>query len=270
VGANIGYFSSMAASRGCDTHAFEPQGATSTCVHVSACMNGWAPDEQRAEGRLSVHKVPVSPHKTLSFPPGAAGNTGGVSADYCRLHPEGCAQQSTVQLDAVFGTLLRGPAAYGSGEEPILVLKTDIEGYDIEAVETAKRLIAAHAIANVVLELTPGGGKAGSAGADGVKLGVEHNTRMLKYLQEHGYTLAQLPFQTEDPKHRTKPCQAIRVDDAEELVRRCSQKKCRGLDGEERWHTDVWAAIDPTAHKRFTRNSAKAFRRAAKGAGHYH
>ena len=115
-----------------------------------------------------------------------------------------------------------------------------------------------------MLELTPGGGNAGSAGADGAKLGVEHNVRMLKYLQEHGYTLAQLPFQTEDPKHRTRPCQAIRVDNVEELVRRCSQEKCRGLDGVDRWHTDVWAALDPSAHTRFTRKRATAFRRAAK------
>lgn len=137
VGANIGYFSSTAASRGCDTHAFEPQGETSACVHVSACINGWAPGEQRAKGRLSVYRVPVSPHKTLSFPklgPSAAGNTGGVSADFCLLNPDGCESQETVQLDVLFERLLRGKkaAAYGGGEEPILVLKTDIEGYDIE------------------------------------------------------------------------------------------------------------------------------------------
>ena len=275
VGANIGYFSSHAASRGCDTHAFEPQDATANSVFVSACINGWAAERHfaRGGGRLEVYQAPVSPHVTLSFPKvGATGNVGGVSADFCRHNPAGCEHERTMQLDELFAQLLpqhdkgardKSGRRYARGDAPIVIMKTDIEGFDVEALETAKLLIAAHAVANIVLELTPGGGNVASTGADGTKLGVAHNTRALVYLQQQGYTLAMLPFQHEDMALRTQPCQAVRIEDVAELVARCARRACSGLDGERRWHTDVWASLDPDAHVRYNMARERAFIRRA-------
>lgn len=222
VGANVGFFSGQAAALGCSVYSFEPQKATSSCIKATACINGWSDTNH-------IFRQPVSSMPVIGFPiQNHAGNTGGVSQSICeRGNGSPCEWIPTVQLDSF-------------NFEKVLILKTDIEGFDIAALETASKMLAQRRISNVLLELTPGGNASGF-GADSPKLGVERNSAFLSKLCDWGYSLAEIPYAKLDATHfKAIPLNCNHVFD---FVQQIVSKGALGLDGERRPFTDVWANL---------------------------
>lgn len=231
VGSNVGFFGAHAASRGCRVYAFEPQQMASKCIFASSCVNGWRSSNQSrsaSQGLLQVHRAPVSSTESAKFPTQWADNVGGVAAHICEEEGhDGCEELESIKLDRFLAV-----NTAVSVENPILAIKIDAEGYDADAASTATIHIMRGLVQHVFIELTPS------------RLGKQRNVDILRFLLNNGYHLAEVPYQSTNRTRRLSPTVAIPVHSPEELVQRCFDSKCRGLDGVDRHFTDVWASKD--------------------------
>ncbi len=131
VGANIGFFSLLAASRGAEVIAFEPQTRCCTELYTNAKINGLQID-LRSIGLHSASGI-------VKLYIGSAGNLGSAS-----LLSRGD-ELETVRVDTLDNQL--------SGRVPSLI-KIDVEGAEIEVVRGARRVLSAPSGPPVIIEIS--------------------------------------------------------------------------------------------------------------------
>jgi FkbM family methyltransferase len=156
VGANSGYFTALLAFRARRVLAFEPHPALA--VRLSATVAAWpAPYRDRVTVSASAvsHRAGAAP---LSIPAGFDRNEGIASLDGARSKET--IDVATVTLDEALG------------ERRVGVLKLDVEGHELAALEGARRLLSSGAIRDVLFE--------------------EHHSLpsiVSRHLAEHGYAV---------------------------------------------------------------------------------
>ena len=259
VGANIGFFGAQAAASGCEVHSFEPQPLMLAAAESTAILNRWQEPSARKPWTpgLRVHRNPVSATRHLLFPSTVASqNPGGTGADFCqrivksnstlkgKCYSNGCCYKKSVQLDDMIQPKI------ANGESRLIILKTDVEGFDADAMMTAKNLIRERQPMHVLFELTPGTVKYHPlyGHMNQPKLGAAKNIEVLRMLEVAGYALAEVPFVATSSSQSVMAIPFGNVSgtgpSVQELVRRCAEIECIGRDGIPRQFTDVWASRD--------------------------
>eukprot|EP00741_Cyanophora_paradoxa_P003397 tig00000704_g3300.t1 len=137
VGANLGYFSALAASLGCEVQAFEPQHALHPFFALTAAANGF-------ERRVTLHRLAVTSRSGRRLALQRHPNSGSAQVlDAGAGGRPALATLASTSLDDHFKNETRD----------ILLLKIDIEGHELEALRGAEGLLAARRVAHVLVEL---------------------------------------------------------------------------------------------------------------------
>lgn len=154
VGSNLGTLALYSASLGCPTHAFEIQPAVACRLEMSI---------QASSLDVTLHRNAVHSEagKTFTFAnlpsnPGGVGITGEASGGATSL------TVTSVRLDDLF--------ADSAGD--VVFMKIDTEGNEFEVLKSAERLLSAHKIHNIVVEVRP------------------TQTDMVEFIYAHGYACA--------------------------------------------------------------------------------
>jgi FkbM family methyltransferase len=163
LGANCGYYSLLAASRGASVYAFEPSQRNLRLLHASVALNDLP--------RITIIAGAASSRiRTLAF---AASYTNGVVADV-PPGPQGA-------LEADYVTAVRVDDVIPSGE-CVTLIKIDVEGHEYHAitgaVETIRRCRPV-----IISEFSPGGIEANS------KVSPESYLDLLRSLGYHIYAI---------------------------------------------------------------------------------
>eukprot|EP00741_Cyanophora_paradoxa_P020539 tig00000227_g19826.t1 len=136
IGANIGYFSALGASLGCQVYSFEPQFDVQPYFELMRALNGW-------ESRIEHQRLAVS-------------NASGKKFALPRLNDKGLAYLMDIsQLDwrtSIEVTSTTLDEAFANDTREIVLLKVDVEGHELEALQGAERLIASRRVANLLIE----------------------------------------------------------------------------------------------------------------------
>jgi FkbM family methyltransferase len=133
VGANLGYFTLLAAAHGCRVRAFEPSPRLAASVRASAALNGFG-------ALVTVTNAGV----------GAA--AGSLRFDAHAAEP---ALSRVVADEAATAHLPRVPVVALADEiaEDVLLIKMDTEGHEAAALAGLLPACAAHRIGNIVIEI---------------------------------------------------------------------------------------------------------------------
>ncbi|HZZ19056.1 MAG TPA: FkbM family methyltransferase [Opitutaceae bacterium] len=125
IGANVGYFSLLAAHLGASAVAFEPQPAIAELLRKSAAANGF-------EARVRVEEIALSDSSTTMGMTACPGNTGHsqlVGADAPGALP------FTVKVEPLDEWISRNPTG------PVSVCKIDTEGAELNVITGMKHLL---------------------------------------------------------------------------------------------------------------------------------
>jgi FkbM family methyltransferase len=165
IGANYGWFTMLGVSLGCDVIAFEPVPANVALTRRNLANNPQFASASRVELRRNVvHAASDGRTFTLSVPiphvhspkgwrkplgmigmHGAAGLIKGMSGSWLHYNVSATA----VTVDEVVLPRLRALGPHGK----VCMLKVDVEGYEPEALATARGLLQSGAVSAVQLEL---------------------------------------------------------------------------------------------------------------------
>jgi FkbM family methyltransferase len=135
VGANVGYYSALMAHRARRVVAFEPHPGLAACLRRNAAR--WPSRWVEVEERAASDETGLA---RLTEPEGFAGNAGAAT-----LHPEDDSaatsfEVETVRLDEVVG------------EEAVGILKMDIEGHELAALDGLGEALADGRVRDVFFE----------------------------------------------------------------------------------------------------------------------
>ena len=168
VGANLGYFSLMAAALGHRVIALEPMGRNAAKLQASIARNpGFAERialyqyaaASRADEAVTLAATHESNQGNGQIRRRAADAGGVYGIDYAR----------TVRLDDVV-------------DEDVLFLKIDVEGFEAEVLNGASRLLCRHAVRHIVIEFSEETRRSRRCPAD----------RMLRRMQALGYSISDI------------------------------------------------------------------------------
>ena len=207
VGGNYGWFTLLGASMGCDVVTFEPVPANVALIRTNLRNN-----PQLARQTVTIHPHVVHPTPgvyTLSVPiprvnsprgwrkplgmigmHGEVGMVKGMGVGW--LHYNVTA--GAVGLDQLVLPRLR---SMGGGAR-VCMLKVDVEGYEPEALQTARRLFRYGLVHAVQLELNFGDTRA-HASAEQNAIHAQRTVEMLQMLEERGFELRQLAHHPRAP-----------------------------------------------------------------------
>jgi len=136
VGANLGYFSLMAAAMGCQVVAFEPMERNLARFLASIARNdGFA-------ARITVYQNAVAHHsgRVVALRPTQASTNFG-NGQIVGVAQDSDAYVQTVRLDDVL-----------SPTQTVELLKLDVEGFELSALDGARSLLCSGAVRHIVLE----------------------------------------------------------------------------------------------------------------------
>jgi len=166
AGANLGYFSLLSASHGCRSIAVEPQPRLQAMINFAIDINPGMRE------RIKLHQKVVTNDLSAKLKV--------VYMDICWA----CSFAEPVQPgEIVPEDMLISPITISSlANENVLLLKIDVEGHEIRALESAHELIKNNRVENILVEWSPSRwSKVGKTLDDGVK--------ELEYLSSLGYVV---------------------------------------------------------------------------------
>jgi FkbM family methyltransferase len=134
VGANIGYYSMLASSRGCAVHAFEPVPSTYERLKANAELNRyeWTCQNMGVSDQCGEIKIFMSPD-----------TIGNNSADIV-YDPDDYVLCEMETIDNY---------CEERGIEEIDFLKVDVEGHEMKVLEGARRLLLSNGIGMILVEV---------------------------------------------------------------------------------------------------------------------
>jgi FkbM family methyltransferase len=139
VGGLLGDFSLQAAKAGCRAMCFEPQPAFADLIRASTILN-------RLEEKVHVVNAAIGgkDNQMLYYTIDSHGGNAGFS-----LEPPANQEDDTFQIKSYrLDELLKDT------KEKVLLIKIDVEGYDVSAVYSAKTLLANGRVKHLIFEYT--------------------------------------------------------------------------------------------------------------------
>lgn len=164
AGANLGYFATYAAVMGCSVHAFEPQPRLQPIIRTSAIMNA-------VDTRFTLHNNIISENSADR-----------LKIKYSKSNCWGCSVVSPASRDEVSsdGSYIIDSVRIDSWvDQDVELLKVDVEGYEVKAIESALELIVKHTVKNIVVEWS----------AKRWPHDLQRGTQLLEKLYDMGYTI---------------------------------------------------------------------------------
>ncbi|KAK3259144.1 hypothetical protein CYMTET_17035 [Cymbomonas tetramitiformis] len=139
IGANIGWFSVIAAAKGYKTYMFEPMATNRAIIRHTMCRN------------------PAFAENMYLFPYGAG------ERQVCRLYSDSgnvgdghvsCGPTSDAFPNYVYRGAMQLVPIDDVIKEPIFLLKIDTEGYELKAMKSAKRLLGDYKLPWIISEIS--------------------------------------------------------------------------------------------------------------------
>ena len=167
VGANLGYFSLMAASLGYTVASFEPMSRNARKLSRSVARNGFA-------GRVSLYQnaVGTADGRLVSLRETDALNQGVFGVDYV----------DTVSLSSV----LLFAASQSTGAH---IVKVDVEGLEPDVLRGARQWICARSVRHVLIEFSEATRASPASGA----------VDMFAFMQRAGYAVSDVSVESDAP-----------------------------------------------------------------------
>lgn len=178
VGANIGFFSLVSLSMGCDTAMFEVNPVALSAIRASLCINEHI--YRRRRQKFQLIPLAVSPLSSINFPVADIQNrrnTGGMGTGDCNDGKVKCHEVKTVQLD----NFMYGPMKSFS-KTKIRVLKVDVEGFEGDVLKTMSQVFEKNDVENILFESIP------------YIHGLDEAKAAFDLLFKNGFSVAECPF----------------------------------------------------------------------------
>jgi FkbM family methyltransferase len=164
AGANLGYFASYSAAMGCSVIAFEPQPRLLPIISTSAHVNGVA-------NRFKLYNNIISDNPSDR-----------LKIRYVRSSCWGCSVVSPATADEknTKDTFIIDATRIDSKvNRDVLLLKVDVEGYEVLAIESAVGVFEKHSIQHLLVEWSP----------RRWPHALDRGTKLLEDLYDRGYTI---------------------------------------------------------------------------------
>jgi len=164
AGANLGYFSTYAASMGCSVISVEPQPRLLPIINLSKRVNSF-------QDRMYVYNNIISDNRVdklkINYDTGMCWGCSVVTP----AQPGEKSGLGKYIIDAIrLDDVILGDT---------LLLKVDVEGFEVMAIESANETLEQFTISNILVEWTP----------KRWKHSVERGTKLLEKLYDIGYTI---------------------------------------------------------------------------------
>lgn len=164
AGANLGYFATYSAVMGCKVIAFEPQPRLIPIISTSAQVNG-------VDGRFTLHNNIISnnPQDRLKI-------------RYVRSSCWGCSVVSPASADEENTKdtfIIDSTRIDAKVNEDVWLMKVDVEGYEVLAIESAEKVFNTHSIEHILVEWSP----------KRWPHPLERGTKLLENLYDKGYKI---------------------------------------------------------------------------------
>jgi FkbM family methyltransferase len=143
AGANLGYYTLMALANGCRVISFEPQKLAAAMIRMSVSAN-------RFEKSTLINAALGEFGGETVFMPRVMGNLGGSSAS----HTQNCAEENN-GLHYKQGSCSSTVKMDDHIQEPIFILKIDVEGHEANAFAGASRIMEKFSPEHIVMEYRP-------------------------------------------------------------------------------------------------------------------
>lgn len=164
AGANLGYFATYAGVMGCRVEAFEPQPRLIPMINTSIMVNSLTE-------RFTLHNNIINTDKTARLKiTYAGGSCTGCSV----VTPAGPNEEDTESSYIITATRIDDYV-----KDNVLLMKVDVEGYEVLAIESAKGVFDKYTVKNILVEWFPAR----------FPHGVERGTKLLEDLVDQGYKL---------------------------------------------------------------------------------
>jgi len=174
AGANLGYFATYAAVMGCNVIAVEPQPRLVPIIHLSAEVNGVS------DRFVLLNKiVSEAPDKRVKI---------NLAAGMCW----GCSvvtPASPSERDGNTTVIINPIRLDGYISEDILLLKVDVEGHEVKAIESAEKIFKEHTVKNILVEWTP----------KWWPHDIERGNKLLEDLYDSGYSIRHYDLRMQIP-----------------------------------------------------------------------
>ena len=142
LGANIGWYSTLAVLAGCEVHAFEPVPAI-----AEVCQRNLERAMEHGSGRATLHRCAAGAETATATIAIGAGNFGDNRVLDGTQRPDDMGDGATIQID------IGRVDDYVSG--PARVLKVDTQGSEFLALRGARELLAASPELALLIEFWP-------------------------------------------------------------------------------------------------------------------
>lgn len=149
VGMNVGFYSLQSAALGCSVDAFEIQPRMHQLMNLSLSLNPGLADRIRPHA-LAV-TVDTLSSEMLVMDADAEGLATGSSVISAKPHPKRKSERvATVRLDDF---MAQGDRVAEMLRHGISLLKVDVEGFELDVLSSAIKLIRTRSVANIIVEI---------------------------------------------------------------------------------------------------------------------
>jgi len=162
AGANLGYFATYAGVMGCRVHAFEPQPRLLPIINTSVLVNGLTE-------RFNLHNNIISTDREARLKITYAS---GICTGCSTVTPASPGERNTENSFIIDAIRIDDVV-----KEDVLLMKVDVEGYEVLAIESAIGVFEKYEVHNILVEWFP----------DRFPHGVERGNKLLEDLIDRGY-----------------------------------------------------------------------------------
>eukprot|EP01114_Cavostelium_apophysatum_P007584 TRINITY_DN1971_c0_g1_i1.p1 TRINITY_DN1971_c0_g1~~TRINITY_DN1971_c0_g1_i1.p1 ORF type:complete len:391 (-),score=64.47 TRINITY_DN1971_c0_g1_i1:58-1230(-) len=164
AGSNLGYFGTYSGVMGCRVIAFEPQPRLLPIIRTSVLVNDLT---ERFELHNNIINTDRTERLKIVYAAGVCTGCSSVS----KASPGETNTANSFIIDAI--------RIDDVVKEDVLLMKVDVEGYEVLAIESAESVFKNHNILNILVEWFP----------DRFPHGIERGTKLLEDLCDRGYKI---------------------------------------------------------------------------------
>jgi len=175
AGANLGYFATYSGVMGCRVIAFEPQPRLLPIINTSRLVNGLT-------DRFTLHNNIVNVDRSARLKIVYAN---GVCTGCSAVSPAQPGEQNTANSFIIDAVRIDEKV-----KENVLLMKVDVEGYEVLAIESAKELFDKYEVKNILVEWFPAR----------FPHGPERGTKLLEDLVDKGYKVRHYDLRFQLPR----------------------------------------------------------------------
>jgi FkbM family methyltransferase len=159
VGGNIGWFTLLSAAHGHHVDVFEPNKVNIIRQCQSMWLNRWTTTTEdevltRTTKRGSIHILPYGVGSNTTSMTFFVGKNPGKATTLRDMLPRNKRPRSIEEIPIVTLDSMASDLGWFDQKMPVIILKVDVEGFEPSVFGGAKKLLKAHLIENILMEVT--------------------------------------------------------------------------------------------------------------------